>query len=198
MKQTDVEIDCHGRILNAARSVFGRFGFHRARMDDIALAASVSKGSLYNHFKDKEDLFQRLVEGVMVYDLNLATSDCPPHAAALQRLDQLLDALFWRVARICRDDGLIFNIWAAAAHGHSGFERAVSSAHQQWHEAIKDVLDDGRERGEFGPGLDTEAAASLIMAAANGVIVNRRFSSEDDLVYLNRLRHGLLLAVSAW
>ena len=115
-------------------------------MDDIALAASVSKGSLYNHFKDKEDLFQRLVEGVMVYDLNLATSDCPPHAAALQRLDQLLDALFWRVARICRDDGLIFNIWAAAAHGHSGFERAVSSAHQQWHEAIKDVLDDGRVR----------------------------------------------------
>ncbi|MDR3081738.1 MAG: TetR/AcrR family transcriptional regulator [Streptomyces sp.] len=54
----------HGRpekrraITQAAREVFGRDGYSRASVDAIASSAGVSKRTIYNHFADKEQLFQ--------------------------------------------------------------------------------------------------------------------------------------------
>ncbi|MET8977338.1 TetR/AcrR family transcriptional regulator [Streptomyces sp. NPDC004539] len=45
-------------IMRAARAVFGREGYTRAGVDTIALEAGVSNRTIYNHFADKEELFQ--------------------------------------------------------------------------------------------------------------------------------------------
>jgi len=45
------------KILTAARSVFLRYGFRRANMNDIAEAAGVSRPALYVLFKNKEEVF---------------------------------------------------------------------------------------------------------------------------------------------
>jgi AcrR family transcriptional regulator len=45
------------RILDGARQVFLEVGFERACMDHIAARAEVSKATVYNHFRDKKDLF---------------------------------------------------------------------------------------------------------------------------------------------
>nr|WP_042191358.1 TetR/AcrR family transcriptional regulator [Kibdelosporangium sp. MJ126-NF4]CEL20026.1 Transcriptional regulator, TetR family [Kibdelosporangium sp. MJ126-NF4]CTQ97249.1 Transcriptional regulator, TetR family [Kibdelosporangium sp. MJ126-NF4] len=45
-------------ITEAARKVFGREGYSRASVDMIAAEAGVSKRTIYNHFADKEQLFQ--------------------------------------------------------------------------------------------------------------------------------------------
>src|SRR5687767_15097695 len=47
----------HEAILDAARSSFLAKGFDRSSMDEIALAASVSKPTVYKHFQTKERLF---------------------------------------------------------------------------------------------------------------------------------------------
>ncbi|MFD5316191.1 TetR/AcrR family transcriptional regulator [Streptomyces sp. NPDC127098] len=44
-------------ITEAARRVFGTEGYARAAVDAIAAEAGVSKRTVYNHFRDKEDLF---------------------------------------------------------------------------------------------------------------------------------------------
>ena len=44
-------------ILDAAERVFIRVGFHDAKMAEIAAEASVSVGTLYNHFESKEVIF---------------------------------------------------------------------------------------------------------------------------------------------
>ncbi|MFE7192766.1 TetR/AcrR family transcriptional regulator [Kitasatospora sp. NPDC057541] len=48
-------------IARAARTVFGREGFTRTSVDAIAAEAGVSKRTIYNHFADKEQLFQSVV-----------------------------------------------------------------------------------------------------------------------------------------
>src|ERR1700730_12760872 len=50
------------QIVSGARAVFLSQGFDAASMNDIARAAGVSKGTLYVYFKDKEELFQAIVE----------------------------------------------------------------------------------------------------------------------------------------
>jgi AcrR family transcriptional regulator len=50
------------QIIEGARSVFLAQGFDAASMNDIARAASVSKGTLYVYFNNKEELFESIVE----------------------------------------------------------------------------------------------------------------------------------------
>ncbi len=47
-------------ILDAALKVFSDQGFHETRLEDIATAAGFSKASLYNYYKDKEEIFLSL------------------------------------------------------------------------------------------------------------------------------------------
>jgi TetR/AcrR family transcriptional regulator, mexJK operon transcriptional repressor len=49
------------QILDGARQVFLLNGYAEASMDEIAVQAGVSKGTLYNHFDSKDDLFKLLI-----------------------------------------------------------------------------------------------------------------------------------------
>jgi AcrR family transcriptional regulator len=49
-------------ILNIAREVFAEEGYSSASMSDIASRLGGSKGTLYNYFKSKEELFHAHVE----------------------------------------------------------------------------------------------------------------------------------------
>jgi DNA-binding transcriptional regulator YbjK len=46
-RRDEAKADTRRRVLAAAMEVFAREGYHAARMDRIAQAASVSKGALY-------------------------------------------------------------------------------------------------------------------------------------------------------
>jgi AcrR family transcriptional regulator len=46
------------RLLEAALSVFARYGFRKSSMEEVARAAQISRQALYLHFATKEDLFR--------------------------------------------------------------------------------------------------------------------------------------------
>ncbi len=49
------------RILDAAAAVFGQNGYHGATIHDIAVAADVADGTIYNYFENKFDLLLGLL-----------------------------------------------------------------------------------------------------------------------------------------
>jgi TetR/AcrR family transcriptional regulator len=54
-------------IFEAALKVFSENGFDGATMDSIALNAGVAKGTLYYHFKSKEEIFTYIItEGMKI------------------------------------------------------------------------------------------------------------------------------------
>src|SRR5256885_6429797 len=44
-------------ILEAARKVFAKKGFHDATVDDVANAAGVAKGTVYLYYRSKQDVY---------------------------------------------------------------------------------------------------------------------------------------------
>jgi AcrR family transcriptional regulator len=53
------------RILDVATELFSRHPYHKVAMDTIAEKANVAKGTLYYHFKSKEELYASLLhEGI--------------------------------------------------------------------------------------------------------------------------------------
>ena len=84
-------------ILDAAIGVFGRFGFKKTSVDDLAAAAQISKQGLYLHFSSKEAVFQAalrkyLDDGMASVQQELTT----PHVRLIYRLVAALDAWFGR------------------------------------------------------------------------------------------------------
>jgi AcrR family transcriptional regulator len=50
------------QIIEAAAHLFAEKGFHRTTTHDIALAADVSEGTLYNYFESKDELLLAIME----------------------------------------------------------------------------------------------------------------------------------------
>ena len=70
-------------VLDAAVSVFARYGFRKASMDEVARAAGVSRQGLYLQFANKEELFRKAVEHSLNNQLHAAV------AALSRRQDSL-------------------------------------------------------------------------------------------------------------
>src|SRR6266571_5418952 len=58
----DTKQATRARLLAAAAQEFGRAGFERANVDAISLAAGYAKGTIYNYFPAKEELFLAVVQ----------------------------------------------------------------------------------------------------------------------------------------
>ncbi len=49
------------KIISAATLCFESHGYKKTTIDDIAQAAGAGKGTIYLHFKDKDDLFIEVI-----------------------------------------------------------------------------------------------------------------------------------------
>ncbi len=57
--------DRRAALLDAAREVFTKKGYHAASVSDILLIAGVARGTFYNYFDSKRAVFQAVLEGLM-------------------------------------------------------------------------------------------------------------------------------------
>lgn len=87
--------DRQRRILKAAVTAFRRDGYRAARMEDLAAAAEVSVGTVYNYYPNKGDILMAVV--AMEVEEVLAQGDAlvvaPPRGAA-QALGALIDSYY--------------------------------------------------------------------------------------------------------
>ena len=68
------------RVLDAAKTVFARYGFRKAAMEDIAREAGVSRPALYQWFSNKKAVFQVLAEAIAADALHAAEAAWPEAA----------------------------------------------------------------------------------------------------------------------
>jgi len=55
-------VDKRTRILEAALTVFKERGFHEAKVEDISQAAGVGKGTVYEYFRTKNEIYEETVK----------------------------------------------------------------------------------------------------------------------------------------
>ena len=80
-------------LLHAARRMFARDGFEGARLQDIAEAAGKTRGALYDHFEDKEDLFFALIAEDVLQDNEVYQSKLRPDSSREERIAVLTGQL---------------------------------------------------------------------------------------------------------
>lgn len=72
---TEKQAEKRGRILDAARKTFARQGFEHTSIRDLAQAAEVADGTVYNYFQDKDAILGALVADLIT---RLGTAEVQP------------------------------------------------------------------------------------------------------------------------
>ncbi|MGI5921544.1 MAG: TetR/AcrR family transcriptional regulator [Syntrophomonadaceae bacterium] len=78
-------------IIEAAVQVFSREGYHNARMEEIAAAAGIGKGTIYEYFDSKLQLFQEMLEGSLRLYYDRLTPEEIDRLTFVERLRWLLE-----------------------------------------------------------------------------------------------------------
>lgn len=86
-----------GEITRAALACFARSGFAATRLEDVAAAAGISKGTIYLYFATKEELFQAVVREAVLPNLEAAEAELAQYQGPTSDVLRLLAERFLRV-----------------------------------------------------------------------------------------------------
>jgi AcrR family transcriptional regulator len=157
-------------ILDAAHQVFGELGFARAKLEDVARLAGVSKGTLYLYFDSKETLFREMVRAKVVANLAEAEEMVRTHEGpSRDLLVTLATGMYHRMrevamARISRVVQAEFGCFPELARFY--FEEVILRTRR----LVQEVIQRGVASGEFRPeALDFAARGlpSMLVHTAN-------------------------------
>jgi TetR/AcrR family transcriptional repressor of nem operon len=160
-----------GEVLLAVRDQFWSAGYAAARVDDIAAATGLGKGSLYGAFGDKRHLFLRafddhcagLVEGVR---RALESPDAGAHDRLRAHVLAVANAT---ASDVCLRGCLL----AKGAAELSGQDPAVAATARRTFAAIEDLISSciaGAQRaGDITQDADPARLAGLLLAVLRGI-----------------------------
>src|SRR5271169_6919967 len=139
-------------ILKAAVSEFAEFGIAGARTDAIARAAHVNKALLYYYFKDKDALYEAVLDhvfsGLRARVMPVLESKLPPR----QKMLEYLGSYFDYIAANPQFPRVVQGEWMrSGAKGSAPMQRIAKQYFRPIFEKLVDVLREGTRAGEFRP-----------------------------------------------
>lgn len=159
-----------------AARLFAERGFHGTSMGDIAAAMGVQKASLYSLTDSKQALLHETMrEGAAAF--HAALDAVPEDAPALERIRLALRGHLRVVAAQLELATVFTREWRYL----EGAERVdVLAERRRYEERWRALFRDGVELGELRVDLDAEAAALLVLSAANWAYTWLRAGNDTD------------------
>lgn len=81
-----------GRLLSAAAHLFRDKGFDRTTVRDIAASVGIQSGSIFHHFKTKEDILYAVMEEVIHFNTERLRQAVVAHSTGQEQLRALIRA----------------------------------------------------------------------------------------------------------
>jgi TetR/AcrR family transcriptional regulator, fatty acid metabolism regulator protein len=169
-------------ILAAAVAVFAEHGFFAAQVADVARRADVATGTVYLHFKGKDDLllsiFDRTMRDALERARDLLTSVADP-AARLRRFAEL------HLSRLASNRDLAIVLQVELRRSTKFMAEFSSSRLRDYLGLIRDTIALGQARGDFRTDISPTLCAKLLFGAldemaTNWILTNRTYALEAD------------------
>ncbi|SNS94051.1 transcriptional regulator, TetR family [Granulicella rosea] len=181
-------------ILAAATQVFGDNGFEATRMEEIARAAQLAKGTLYLYFQSKDEIYQATVQQAIVELAALTEEHIGKESHFAGRFAAFIRVriAFWQ------EKQSLYRVILSLSRDNHHRQRSMAwqlGAVRQ----LQAIFETAAAAGEIPP-QDFLAAAWTTMDAIRGVNERRVFadqdarSTEDDTLFLTQF---LLTALGA-
>ena len=165
-------------ILTAALGVFAARGYNATRLDDIAAAAGVTKGTIYYYFKSKDALLMRLSElgdrQTFARLESMIAESAGPVSASLRTV--LRKGFAEPTDEPRRQLRMVY--LALHADAHKLFARAVQRSLVDGWGLITRLIERGQGTGEFRQDVDAPVAARIF---TSGLLLQQLWRSSLGL-----------------
>lgn len=188
-------------ILKAATVVFEAHGYGQTTVDAVAAEAKISKGSIYNYFPSKHDLFfevfREAVQPDEQYVEDLIARDIP----ATDKLCLYVDHWFANIERYKSIGGLFLEFWANIARDQNRGDLTANFLELDagWREQLARIVTQGQASGEFVFAGTVESMAMFVNATLDGITLHAIIDAgpELDPSVPETIKRGLLANLSA-
>jgi TetR/AcrR family transcriptional repressor of nem operon len=158
-------------ILETAAIIYNEKGLAGTCIDDILAATGLTKGCLYSHFENKEDLTLQVTDYLLKRALNNMISILSSPGSAKHKIFEYLDYYKLPMHPQIQGGCPVFNMAVEADDNHPKVKKMVSESMEKAQNLLTHLLAEGIQKKEFRPSLDAEAFAFKLLAAIEGAIV---------------------------
>lgn len=170
-------------ITEAAARVFARRGFFGTVMAEIAAEAGIGKGTLYEYFDSKEDLFFSVFQWLVKQSGTQAKVGISAlGGSASQRLRALSDSLMALWIDQADFFSLVMEFWSASASSQmrERFKEAFRDAYSDFRRIVGALIREGMERGEFRADVDVASVAASLVGTWDALLLQAWFDAGFD------------------
>ncbi len=177
-------------IITAAFKIFARDGLQKGKIADIAQAAGVGKGTVYEYFHSKDDIFRAILN--QFFDLvqtgleEVNRLSLPADKKIFMILGMNLD---WFKTTTPEEMLIITEIWAQGLRGYHAGRQPDNNIITLYHtiqELGMAILEQGVAEGIFRP-LDSETMALVLMATLDGLGLHYLINQTMDIDKLKQV-----------
>jgi TetR/AcrR family transcriptional repressor of uid operon len=171
-----IQTDRRTEILDAAEACFARSGFHRTTMQDVARAAGMVPGNLYNYFPSKD----AIVAGLTERDRAKIAEDFASLAEAPDLMDAFRELGKRHFIEASREKAIIaLEIWAEATH-NPDIANLYLAIQNEVRSGIITVCREAQQRGVVHENVDVDALARLVLILSDGLMRRKAMDPEFD------------------
>ncbi len=195
-------------ILECSKQLFSEHGYHKTQISDIISRAKIARGTVYQYFKNKDDIFITLLENYFHAWRNiLVKRDYELDFTKITAVDFLRHRIRTTL-QFFADDHELCNIVLRMGVGlHESIEKVINRLERDILTIVKDEIRFGQRTRNVDENMDTDLVATVlggaILRAAHFYFVQERDRFKDTTV--DEIAEGItkifapgLFAKDAW
>ncbi len=155
-------------ILNAAVEEFAEYGLENASTNRIVKNSGIAKGSFYQYFEDKQDVFTYMLSVIEQQEIEFFKGKHPP--------DQNMDTFhyFRWMVKTGMEYGLshprmIQAAWRVLLGEGLYYGKNFAKYRQKTTQGLTTLIEQAIERGEVDPSVDVELAVMIMETWSNAI-----------------------------
>jgi TetR/AcrR family transcriptional regulator, repressor for uid operon len=170
------KLELREKIIKAAIDAFSKYGFDRTRMDDVAKTADLSKGTIYLHFKSKEDLFYAICQNNLAEAKQQISTMFAKKEDLVSEIERFYDV--FRTKKTA-NERVFFETIAESAR-NAELRKALYKQRMNIFETAVGWVNLQIERGFFRKNIDANAIAVGLVSLYDGLTVNKLLGVSED------------------
>ena len=181
--------------MRAAIECFARLGYQGTTIERIARDAGVTKGAVYYHFRDKEELlFEAVRDQVDGFERDVLKATTPAQDA-LTVLRRVVDSCFFH-ATVSNHRRFIITLMVEALDTNPRLSLEFRNILRRMRAFLLNVARQGQEQGTLRSDVEPRAVATVLMAGIMGAEIQHYQDAEE--VDLRRTLDTLVEQAAAW
>lgn len=164
-------------IISKSISVFSEKGFNHATMKDVMTATGMSRGGVYAHFNNIDDLFLSVLQ--YIDDLPKNQLVVNPEQTALSNLFTWVDQSFtFTEASICQIGKALSEYFLAHTKNEIPY---LEERRKKLTSQVENFIEAGIKSGEFKPTIDVKNFVELLLCQIDGILLNHYVNGQEEM-----------------